>query len=67
MNAAALLVACGLAGAAPTYHEELVATAQMASGETVPYILDSRGASYREWARLHPKAVATFEARHGRR
>ena len=29
--------------------------------------LDSRGASYREWARLHPKAVATFEARHGRR
>ena len=29
--------------------------------------LDSRGASYREWAKLHPKAAATLEARRGRR
>jgi hypothetical protein len=29
--------------------------------------LDSRGASYRQWARQHPKAAATLEARNGRR
>jgi len=29
--------------------------------------LHARGASYREWARRHPKAAATFEARNGHR
>lgn len=53
---ARLLLAGGIAVAAmpcgaedgaapPPYREELVTSAQAASGETVPYVLDSRGAS----------------------
>jgi hypothetical protein len=29
--------------------------------------LNARGVSYRQWARQHPKAAATLEARHGHR
>ena len=51
----AVLLASGAAlAAAADYREELVTTAQMASGETVPYILDVRGASPRYVLILFP-------------
>lgn len=60
---AAFLLA-GAALAAPAdYREELVTSARMASGETVPYILDSRGASPRYVVILFPGGTGEVDPR----
>jgi len=61
---AAVLLASGAALAAGAdYREELVTTAQMASGETVPYILDVRAASPRYVVILFPGGTGEVDPR----
>ncbi len=49
--------------AAPSYREELVTTAQAASGETVPYILDSRSVSPKYVVILFPGGSGEVDPR----
>lgn len=65
--ASAIAVAAGRVSAedqaAPPYREELVTTAQAASGETVPYILDSRSASPKYVVILFPGGSGEVDPR----
>jgi hypothetical protein len=57
-----LLAQAGLAAAAD-YHEALVSSAQAASGETVPYVLDWRGASPKYVVILFPGGTGEVDPR----
>src|SRR5689334_4854899 len=59
--AAVLLAASALA--APDYREELIGTAQSASGETVPYLLDSRSATPKYLVILFPGGSGEVDPR----
>lgn len=60
---AAFAAPCGADEAAPPYREELVTTAQAASGETVPYILDSRSAAPKYVVILFPGGKGEVDPR----